>query len=182
MTPDRTSLSSISTPCVECVSLGYSAEHKGYRCWDPVGCRMRISRDVAFDESRLFYPRPSPDASQASVIEPLSFLLFPDTPIAPMFPSHLVPSSEAPVELLVVPSPEEPSSAAPSPVVSSFSDDIPWVPRGTTYDSKPPVTRVYTRTRRAVRSSSDVPSLDEPSSSAAPSDAETAPSDVETAP
>ena len=54
---------------------------------------------------------------------------------------------------------------------------------GTTYDSKPPVTRVYTRTRRAVRSSSDVPSsLNEPSSSAAPSDAETAPSDVETAP
>ena len=54
---------------------------------------------------------------------------------------------------------------------------------GTTYDSKPPVTRVYTRTRRAVISSSDVPSsLDEPSSSAAPSDAETAPSDVETAP
>jgi len=132
---------------------------------------MRISRDVTFDESRPFYPRPSPDASQASVIEPLSFLLFPDTPIAPMFPSHLVPSSE------------EPSSTAPSPVVPSFSDDIPQVPMGTTYDSKPPVTRVYTRTRRAVISSSDVPSsLDEPSSSAAPSDAETAPSDVETAP
>ena len=124
-----------------------------------------------FDESRPFYPRTSPDASQPSVIESLSFLLFPDTPIAPMFPSHLVPSSE------------EPSSTAPSPVVPSFSDDIPQVPMGTTYDSKPPVTRVYTRTRRAVISSSDVPSsLDEPSSSAAPSDAETAPSDVETAP
>ena len=53
---------------------------------------------------------------------------------------------------------------------------------GTTYDSKPPVTRVYTRTRRAVISSSDVPSLDEPSSSAAPSNAEMAPSDAETAP
>jgi len=54
---------------------------------------------------------------------------------------------------------------------------------GTTYDSKPPVTRVYTRTRRAVRSSSDVPSSpDEPSSSATPSDAETTPSDAETAP
>jgi len=167
MTPDRTSLSSISTPCVECVSLGYSAEHKGYRCWDPVGCRMRISRDVAFDESRLFYPRPSPDASHASVIEPLSFLLFPDTLIAP---PHLVPSSEFSVESPVVPSPVEPSSMAPSPVVPSFSEDIPPVPVGTAYDSKPPVTRVYTRTRRVAKPSSDAPSpSDEPSTSVAPS-------------
>ncbi|WVZ94097.1 hypothetical protein U9M48_040034 [Paspalum notatum var. saurae] len=49
----------------------YSAEHKGYRCWDPVGRRMRISRDVVFDESRPFYPRPSSDASLASLIAAL---------------------------------------------------------------------------------------------------------------
>ncbi|WVZ66361.1 hypothetical protein U9M48_015595 [Paspalum notatum var. saurae] len=48
-------------------TIRYSAEHKGYRCWDPVGRRMRISRDVVFDESRPFYPRPSSDTSLASL-------------------------------------------------------------------------------------------------------------------
>jgi hypothetical protein len=38
---------------------------------------MRISRDVTFDESRPFYPRPS---FSAFSVEDISFLLFPDTP------------------------------------------------------------------------------------------------------
>ena len=55
---------------------------------------------------------------------------------------------------------------AHSPVVPSFSKDIPQVPVGTAYDSKLPVTRVYTCTRRVAKPSSDAPSpLDEPSSS-----------------
>ncbi|WVZ87927.1 hypothetical protein U9M48_034501 [Paspalum notatum var. saurae] len=111
---ERTKLTAQS---VECVFLGYSAEHKGYRCWDPVGRRIRISRDVVFDESRPFYPRPSSDASLASLVDPLSFLFIPDTAIAHR-PSLLIPSSTV-FTHAVRSTPPEPTSDEPSPTASS---------------------------------------------------------------
>jgi hypothetical protein len=81
---ERTKLTAQS---VECVFLGYSAEHKGYHCWDSVARRMQISWDVVFDESRPFYPCPTTDASLAYLVDHLSFLLFPDAPPASL-PIH----------------------------------------------------------------------------------------------
>ena len=37
-----------------CCFLGYGTEHKGYRCWDPISQRIRISRHVVFWEHIMF--------------------------------------------------------------------------------------------------------------------------------
>jgi hypothetical protein len=55
---------------------------------------MRTSRDVVFDESRPFYLCPTTDASPASLVDPLSFVLFPDAPTASLpIPHSTLPSS-----------------------------------------------------------------------------------------
>ncbi|WVZ72432.1 hypothetical protein U9M48_020896 [Paspalum notatum var. saurae] len=94
---------------------------------------MRISRDVVFDESRPFYPRPSSDASLASLVDPLSFLIIPNTAIAHIS-SCLVPSPTVPSSGVVPPS--------VVPPVESSSESSSLIPD---YTAKPPVTQVYTR-------------------------------------
>jgi hypothetical protein len=119
------------TQSVEYVFLGYIAEHKGYRCWDPIACTIRTSRDVIFDESCPFHPCPTTDASPASLVDSLSFLLFPGAPTSLPIPRSILPSSM--------------SSSKSPPVVPD-------------YMVKPPVTQFYSH--RGAHLSDALASLD----------------------
>ena len=39
----------------KCVFIGYSLEQKGYKCYNPVMHKLRVSRDVVFDEMASWY-------------------------------------------------------------------------------------------------------------------------------
>ncbi|KAL4582843.1 hypothetical protein LXL04_007404 [Taraxacum kok-saghyz] len=64
-----------------CCFIGYGIEHKGYRCWDPISKRLRISRHVTFWEHKMFS-----SISKFQVHSPSSSLFFTDISIS--FDSH----------------------------------------------------------------------------------------------
>jgi hypothetical protein len=84
----------LTTQSVECVFIGYSAEHKDHHCWDLVVRRMQTSRDIVFNESHPFYLCPTTDVYIASLVDSFSFLLFSDDPPASLpIPRSTLPSS-----------------------------------------------------------------------------------------
>jgi hypothetical protein len=107
----------LTTQSVECVFLGHSPEHKGYRCYDPSSRRIRISRDVSFNENRPFLYNSSNSF----------FILFHRVCLFLSLPPIFDPSSMSPSTLDVVIPIAPPSIFMPS------------------YSSKPSATQTYTR-------------------------------------
>ncbi|OMO83306.1 Integrase, catalytic core [Corchorus capsularis] len=70
---ERTKLTSRSAMCV---FLGYGIEQKGYRCYDPIARRIRVSRHVAFFEHIPYYSIPESSSvltkEELIVLDPFS--------------------------------------------------------------------------------------------------------------
>ena len=93
----------------QCVFLGYSPDHKGYRCFDLTSHRILISRHVVFDESVFPFSTTSPPPSTPDLD---LFSLFPtDTVDQP--PLTLCPAGTTP------PCPSPAPCAAPDPAPSA---------------------------------------------------------------
>ncbi|KAJ9561278.1 hypothetical protein OSB04_006438 [Centaurea solstitialis] len=79
-----------------CLFLGYGIEHKGYRCWDPISKRLRISRHVTFWEHVSFYTMPN--SNSETPISTVPF--FTDSSISVDLASPVpTPNSEAPTHV-----------------------------------------------------------------------------------
>ncbi|KAG9447257.1 hypothetical protein H6P81_013385 [Aristolochia fimbriata] len=76
---ERDKLSAQSTMCV---FLGYGLQQKGFRCFDPVANKLRISRNVRFREKISFYSLPQ-NTSQSDNSSVGVFDLFPDIFVPP---------------------------------------------------------------------------------------------------
>uniref|UniRef100_A0A2N9GI16 CCHC-type domain-containing protein n=1 Tax=Fagus sylvatica TaxID=28930 RepID=A0A2N9GI16_FAGSY len=119
-----------------CCFLGYGIEHKGYRCWDPISQRLRISRHVVFWEHTMFN-----SLSKFTTCSTPSFFTNPSLPLFPISPADSPASPLAPplaVDPVLDQTPDLPLAAPPAdspaspqqlaPPVDPVTDQTPLLP------------------------------------------------------
>ena len=99
-----------------CCFLGYGIGQKGYRCYDHIRKRLRVSRHVVFWEHKVFYQIPH---------VPVFLIPFIDPPLD-LFPEESPTSlSESPPSITDVPS--HASDEIPAPIIDVPTDTAPTV-------------------------------------------------------
>jgi histone deacetylase 1/2 len=127
----------------ECLFLGYSTSHKGYKCMSKTG-RIYISKDVIFNELRfpyhiLFPSSPSSNPNTTYVSSSIPVVQIPPLPTVPVTPQVTISQSE--------PS-STPSSAPQSSTVSSPTLESPvTIPVSAAEQSPPPTPTHHMVTR-----------------------------------
>ncbi|KAM2925447.1 hypothetical protein FF1_042962 [Malus domestica] len=128
-----------------CIFLGYSLQHKGYRCFDPIDNRVYISRHVLFHEDAypfqslpLHYSRSATASPDSSSSMDLYFSKF----TQPAHPGAATSSSSSP-RSLSSPGASHPASMPASPAVSPTAnpDVSPPASLSASPDVSPPVPR-----------------------------------------
>ena len=97
-----------------CCFLGYGIGQKGYRCYDPIRKRLRVSRHVVFWEHKMFYQLPHVPVSLIPSIDPIPDLFPEESPTS---------MSEFPPSITDVPS--HASDELPAPIIGVPTDTAP---------------------------------------------------------
>jgi hypothetical protein len=126
----------LSPRSTRCLFLGYSPDHKGYRCLDLTSHRIIISCHVIFDEDVFPLAGSTPPIDLDSLLE--SDPIPPPPPAPRLAPRAATTTSSAP---RAAPStPPAPRAAPPTPPAPRAAPSIPPAPRAA--QSTPPATRV----------------------------------------
>ncbi|KAG9444835.1 hypothetical protein H6P81_016175 [Aristolochia fimbriata] len=118
----------LSAKFAMCVFLGYGIEQKGFRCFDPVANKLRISRHVTFWEHVPFYSLPK-NSDQSSMSPIVVIDIFPDGS-SPLLSASSDSVAGSPFDDTLSPSPPTvdvlvPSSASLSEPIPPLAPEVP---------------------------------------------------------